>query len=75
MKRTTIFLPDALHRQLREEAFRGGTSMADLIRKRLQNPAAHSRKRPVSRDPLLKVAGICRGPVISSDIDDAIYGR
>lgn len=73
MRRTTIFLPDDLHEQLRRDAFRSKLSMAELIRAKLRESAAGRKRRP-SRDPILKVAGICAGPVLSSDIDDAIYG-
>ena len=74
MKRTTIFLSDELHEQLRHEAFRTKTSMAELIRSRLQSGSRSGKQGRVSRDPLLKVAGICRGPVLSSDIDESLYG-
>jgi hypothetical protein len=74
MKRTTIFLPDELHEQLRQSAFRAKVSMAELIRAKLQSPAGRRRGRGSSVDPLLKVAGTCRGPVLSSDIDDVLYG-
>ena len=74
MRRTTIFLPDEVHEQLRRDAFRAKVSMAELIRTRLQRPAARPRRRASSPDPILKVAGVCRGPVLSSDIDDALYG-
>ena len=72
MRRMTIFLPDELHEQLRQDAFRAKTSMAKLIRARLQRPP---RGRRTPRDPILKAAGICRGPILSVDIDDALYGR
>jgi hypothetical protein len=75
MRRTTIFLPDELHEQLRQAAFRAKTSMAEVIRTRLQRPVAPTRKRRLSEDPILKVAGVCRGPVLSSEIDDSLYGR
>ena len=75
MRRTTIFLPDELHEQLRQDAFRSKTSMAELIRGRLQRPSSGTRKRKSAPDPILKVAGVCRGPVLSGDIDDALYGR
>jgi hypothetical protein len=65
MKRITVFLPDDVHEQLRREAFRAKTSMADLIRARLRRPAD---------DPILKVAGVCRGTVLSSGIDNSLYG-
>ena len=74
MRRTTVFLPDELHEQLRQEAFRSRVSMAQLIRSRLEQPGS-ARKKPSRRaDPLLKVAGICRGPLLSKRIDEEIYG-
>lgn len=75
MRRTTISLPDDLHEQLRQDAFRAKTSMAELIRVRLQRSTAPRPKRRFSQDPILKVAGVCRGPVLSSEIDDSLYGR
>lgn len=74
MRRTTVFLPDELHERLRREAFRAKVSMAELIRARLSHPAGTHPRRKASEDPLLKVAGICRGPVFSGDIDDELYG-
>jgi hypothetical protein len=74
MKRTTIFLPDEVHNQLRRDAFRVKISMAELIRVKLQTPSPEGRKRAPSKDPLLKVAGVCQGPVLSQDIDEALYG-
>lgn len=75
MRRTTIFLPDELHEQLRQDAFRAKTSMAELIRAKLQRSTTAPRKRRLLQDPILKVAGVCRGPVLSSEIDDSLYGR
>ena len=72
MKRTTIFLPDELHERLRQEAFREHLSMAQVIRMRLEHPLGR-RKKPKA-DPLLKVAGICSGPVLSERIDEELYG-
>jgi hypothetical protein len=74
MRRTTIFLPDELHEQLRQHAFRGKTSMAELIRTELQRSMRPARKSRPARDPILKVAGVCSGPVLSSDIDRDLYG-
>jgi len=74
MKRTTIFLPDELHEQLREEAFRNRLSMAQIIRMRLENPVSRPKKQKTKVDPLLKVAGICRGPILSERIDEELYG-
>lgn len=74
MKRTTVLLRDELHAQLRQEAFRSGVSLAQLIRSRLEN-ASRSEGRPKPRvDPLLRVADICRGPVLSKSIDEELYG-
>ena len=75
MRRTTIFLPDELHEQLRQEAFQAKTSMAQLIRAKLRHAHDAPRQRRARRDPLSKVAGICRGPVLSRDIDDVLYER
>jgi hypothetical protein len=75
MRRTTIFLPDELHEQLRQDAFRAKTSMAELIRARLKRSGERPPRRVSSQDPILKVAGVCRGPVLSREIDDELYGR
>jgi hypothetical protein len=75
VRRTTIFLSDELHGKLREDAFRAKISMAELIRLKLQGSPGPSRRRAASPDPILKVAGVCRGPVLSTGIDDALYGR
>jgi len=72
MKRTTIFLPDELHEQLRQEAFRSRLSMAQVIRMRLETPKSRPKPR---QDPLLKVAGVCRGPILSERIDEELYGK
>lgn len=72
MRRMTIFLPDDLHEQLRQDAFRAKVTMAELIRSKLRTPR---NSRTSSQDPILKVAGICRGPVLSNDIDDSVYGK
>ena len=74
MRRTTIFLPDDLHEELREEAFRRRISMAELVRSRLDRGRAKRRKRRVQDDPLLRVAGICSGGRLSEGIDEAVYG-
>jgi hypothetical protein len=72
MRRTTISLPDELHEELRREAFRARLSMAEVIRLRIQTPAIAPGKRKAVADPLLKVAGICGGRVISANIDDEL---
>ncbi len=71
MRRTTIFLPDSVHEQLRQDAFRARISMAELIRLRLQRSPERRRRRT---DPILKVAGVCRGPLLSRGIDESLYG-
>jgi hypothetical protein len=74
MKRITIFLPDELHERLRQEAFRFRLSMAELIRLRLERRTSGSKKRRHVADPLLKAAGVCRGPQLSQQIDEELYG-
>ena len=74
MRRTTIFLPDDLHEQLRQDAFRAKTSMAELIRARLRRSTGRPQRRVSFQDPILKVAGICGGPILSSEIDKRLYG-
>jgi len=74
MKRTTIFLPEDLHEQLRRDAFQSKTSMAALIRARLRRSKALPWSRGARKDPILKVAGICRGPILSDGIDESVYG-
>jgi hypothetical protein len=74
VKRTTIFLPDDLHDQLRRDAFQARISMAELIRSKLARSPAHRRRANPGKDPILKVAGVCSGPVLSSGIDESLYG-
>ena len=75
MRRTTIFLSDELHEDLRLEAFRSRISMAQLIRSRLESRGPKKRQGNPKRDSLLAVAGICRGVAASSrDIDKDLYG-
>jgi predicted CopG family antitoxin len=62
-----IRIPDDVYKRLTREASRAGITVSDLIRVRLESsgsPKAH---------PLLRVAGICRGPQLSNRIDDEIY--
>ena len=75
MRRTTVFLPDELHEQLRQEALRAKTSMAALIRVKLQRSMGRPRRRASAQDPILKVAGVYCGPILSSGIDESLYGR
>lgn len=74
MKRITISLPNDLHHRLRQEAFRARLSMSELIRSRLVSPASVPSKAMSKADPLLTVAGICRGPRLTEGIDDQLYG-
>ena len=74
MKRITVSLPDEVYEQLCREALRSHSTISSIIRSRLEN-ASRAKKRFTSRrDPLLSVAGICRGPVISKSVDDELYG-
>ncbi len=75
MKRTTIFLPDELHEELRGEAFRARLSMAEVIRLRIQGRSKAAGKRTAAADPLMKAAGICGGAVMSTNIDEELYGE
>ena len=72
MKRTTIFLPDPLHENLRQEAFRTRVSMAEIIRMRLELGARPRDK--ARRDPLAKAEGVVRHGRLSQNIDEALYG-
>ena len=45
MRRTTVFLSDELHDQLRRDAFKAKVSMAELIRVKLQTPDARPRRK------------------------------
>ncbi len=49
--------------------------MAEVIRLRIQGRAKAAGKRTAVADPLLKAAGICSGAVMSSDIDEQLYGE
>jgi hypothetical protein len=64
-----------LYEQLRQDAFRARISMAEPMREKLRGSVAKSRKRRSSNDSILKVAGICHGPILSRDIDVPLYGR
>ena len=77
MRRTTIFLPEALHERLRKEAFRSRVSMAELIRTKLGHRPRNFKRAPwkPEDDPLLKVAGIAKGYATSKDIDKHLYGE
>jgi hypothetical protein len=72
MKRTTVFLPDTLHEDLRQEAFRTRVTMAEIIRLRLELGARQPAKP--HRDPLAKAEGSVRHGRLSQDIDEALYG-
>jgi hypothetical protein len=74
MKRTTVFLPEALHERLRTEAFSARVSMAELIRTRLENGNMRLRQAAAaSRDPLSKVIGVIRDGSLAQGIDEELY--
>lgn len=74
VRRTSISLPEALYQSLRRAAVRNNTSLAEFIRSRLRESLERSRFRD-SKDPILRVAGVARGPVLSAGIDEFSYGR
>lgn len=73
MRRTTIFLPEDLHENLRQEAFGARVSMAALIRSKLQAKASARPRRPQT-DPLLEVAGLVSDGHLTTAIDEELYG-
>ena len=74
MKRTTIFLPEDLHERLRQEAHRSRTSMAALIRSKLEAASTSKTADWSGDDPLLRIAGICRGDgKLTENLDEELY--
>ena len=71
MKRTTIFLPDELHEQLRQEAFTKHLSMAQIIRGRLELNLRPPRR--AQRDVLAELEGIVHDGTLSQNIDEELY--
>jgi hypothetical protein len=47
--------------------------MAEIIRRKLQGTPGPSPKRRASKDPILKVAGVCSGANLSYRIDEELY--
>jgi hypothetical protein len=74
MKRTTLLLPEELHERLRQDAFRHGISVTEVIRSRLERTNIRC-KRPSGPDPLTKVEGLVRDGKLSARIDEALYGN
>jgi Arc/MetJ-type ribon-helix-helix transcriptional regulator len=72
MKRTTVLLPEELHKRLRQEASRRGLSVAELIRSRLERTQGHKRRTRAS-DPLANVEGTVHDGKLSAGIDEALY--
>ncbi len=73
MKRTTVFLPEELHENLRQEAFHARVSMAELIRSKLRTQP-RARSRSAKADPLLEVAGLGNDGRLTAAIDEELYG-
>jgi hypothetical protein len=78
MNRTTIILPEAMHEELRMEAFHKHLSMATVIRMRLENnrPAAPIASAYPAVDPILAIAGLApsAGPLLTDNLDSDLYG-
>jgi hypothetical protein len=55
------------------EALHAKISMAELVRRRLQPRTVKPIRNRALMDPILKVAGVCCGPVLSGDIDKELY--
>ena len=72
MKRTTIFLSDEMHEELRQDAHRRRISLAELVRLRLGD----TRPRPQfsGPDPLEEVIGIASVGGLTDNIDRDLYG-
>jgi len=62
-------LPEALHASLRREAFQKRTSLAQIIRSKLEGPARRKRKK----DPLDEVIGIGSDGHMTEKIDEDLY--
>lgn len=56
MRRITICLPDALYKQLRQEAIVCHQSLASLIRARLTPSRTRKQRFDLKLDPLIRVA-------------------
>ena len=77
MVRTTIVLPEAIHEELRMEAFHKHLSMATVIRMRLENrPADPIASVYPAVDPILAIAGLAPGSdgLLTDNLDDDLYG-
>jgi hypothetical protein len=81
--RTTVVIPDALHEELRLEAFHSRLSMATIIRMRLERrPAAGPAGGGggAVQDPILAIAGLAtgaapgRGELLTENLDADLYG-
>lgn len=48
--------------------------MAELIRARLRRFDGQPQTDRRRQDPILKVAGVCRGPILSQGIDEVLHG-
>ena len=72
VKRTTIFLPEDLHEQLRRRAFAARLGTAELIRLKLtsQKTAAPPAKLD---DPLLEAAGVVQVGGLADNLDEELY--
>ena len=76
--RTQIYLPRAVHGELRKEARAQKKSMAQIVREAVETHLAErsATKLDWERDPLARILGKGKGPPdLSIRHDDYLYGK
>lgn len=76
--RTQIYLPEELHRRLRDRAAECGKSMAEQIREALERYLDETEAAiPKPDDPVWRLAGQAEGGDrdLSTDHDSYLYGK
>jgi hypothetical protein len=67
--RTTVVIPDDLHRELRKRAAKAGTSMRALIIEALEEKYGKQQKGTYVTGPMIKRKGGKLGPLFPTDED------